>query len=182
MDRVDVAEWLLRQVTDPVRAAEIIGDQLEAAPTTGAFRFWFVVCELLFVFSWRRAVSVAFSACGGILFGLASLFVSDLRPFGTPNALQENTIGQILVYACGISMLLWTGTIFSFLRFGWRDPLTRIGTITSVFWSGSICFLWYRSSATALLLAWLGYFAFFMRTRERRASLAILVALVIAGC
>jgi hypothetical protein len=181
MDRVDVAEWLLCQVTDPIRAAELVGDVLEADSTAGRLRYWFTIGELFFAFSWRRVLCIWFSTLSGILLGLLSLLISNFRPLGDQHILRETTVGHILVYACGVSTLLWIVATYSLIRFGWRDPLPRIAATTSMLWSGSICFLWYPSSEIALLLVWTAFLIFCMRTEKRRKSLAILLLAIVAA-
>lgn len=181
MDRANVAEWLLRQVTDPVRASELVGDQLEAYPTAGRLRFWLSIAKLLLAFSWRTIVSVAISPVGGIIFTIASFFLLQSRFAGTPGLLPETTILHIQMYCLGISMLLWAVAVFSFVHFGWRNTLTGCGLIASILWSASFCFFRNPTVAVVLAMLWAGFLIFYVSSVKRRRCLGILFAAVITA-
>jgi hypothetical protein len=180
MDRANIAEWLLRQVVDPVRASEIVGDQLEARPTVGNLRFWISISLLLLRFSWRTLVGVAASPVMGVF--LASAFLVFVNPrLENTLGLSERTVVHLQSYLIGVSVLLWAETVFSLVRLGWRNSLTCVGLIASALWSCSFAFFWQPAYAVVLTILWAGFFVFCLSSSKRRRTLAILCCSVLAA-
>src|ERR1019366_8492863 len=56
-----IAEWLLARVTDPTRAAAILGDLTEMAATRGRLWFWTAYARTLITLGWRAPVAFVFA-------------------------------------------------------------------------------------------------------------------------
>ena len=181
MDRANAAEWLLRQVTDPVRASELVGDQLEAYPAAGQLSFWLSIAKLLLAFSWRTIIGTAVSPVGGIILAITSFSIVKSRLAGTQGFLSETTVFHVLNYFLGISMLLWATTVFTFVRFGWRSTLTSGGLMASILWSASFCFFRSPIFAVALAIMWVSFLMFCASSAKRRLSLGILFSAVVTA-
>ena len=111
MDKANIAEWLLRRVVDPVRASELVGDQLEAHPAAGRGTFWISIARLLLIFSWRTLIGVAASPIVGLLLALAFFFFRSSQPVGIVG-LSPTAVFHARNYLLGISILLWAVTFF----------------------------------------------------------------------
>ncbi len=181
MDKANAAEWLLRQVVGPVRASELVGDQLEAHPSAGRLSFWLSIARLLLVFSWRTIVGVAVSTVGGIILAILSFYFGRYWPAGPQGFLPETTVLHITLYVLGISALLWVATLFSLVQFGWRSTLTSTGLVASILFSASSCFFWSPSFAVTLAIMWLSFFIFYTTSEMRRRSLGVLLVAVAAA-
>ncbi|HEY0794659.1 MAG TPA: hypothetical protein VGD64_02650 [Acidisarcina sp.] len=179
MDRAKAAEWLLRQVTNPVRASELVRDQLEASSAAPRSSFWLSIAKLLLAFSWRAIVGTAVSPLGGILLTVTCFVV--LPRTDTQGFLRDTTVSNILIYLLGISMLLWAVTVFSLVRYGWRDTLTPTGLLASILWSASFSFFWNPFFAIVLSIIWVSFLVFCASSANRRRSLGILLCAVVAG-
>lgn len=180
MDKANVAEWLLRRVVDPVRAAELIGDQLEAHPTAGRLRFWISIAQILLTFSWRTIVGLAASPVAGLVLGWA-FFCFAISSTGGTFGLSEKTVADIKIDLLGVSILLWAATMFSVVRLGWRNALTGVGLIASVLWSTSYSFFSQRTPAIVFSILWAGFVLFCMGSAKRRRALGILFGAVVAA-
>ena len=111
MDKANVAEWLLRRVVDPVRASELVGDQLEAHPAAGRWTFWIAIARLLLIFSWRTLIGVAASPIVGLLLAFVFFFFRSSQPVGIVG-LSPMAVFHARNYLLGISVLLWAVTFF----------------------------------------------------------------------
>lgn len=180
MDKANVAEWLLRRVVDPVRASELVGDQLEAHPTAGRLRFWISIAQLLLMFSWRTIIGVAASPVVGLLLALAFFLFANPQSRNAVG-LPETTVFHAKLYLLGVSILLWAATVFSLVRLGWRSTLTGIEFIASVLWSASLSFSWQWTPAIILTILWVGFIAFCLSSAKRRRILGILCSAVVAA-
>jgi hypothetical protein len=180
MDKANAAEWLLRRVVDPVRASELVGDQLESHPAAGKLRFWISIAQLLLMFSWRTILGVAASPVVGLFRSLAFFVFAKSQPRGTVG-LPEMAIFHIKNYLLGVSALLWAATVFSLVRLGWHSTLTGVGFIASVLWSASLSFFWQWTPALILTILWVGLIVFCVSGAKRRRALGILCSAVVAA-
>jgi hypothetical protein len=180
MDKANAAEWLLRRVVDPVRASELVGDQLEAHPAAGRLRFWISMTRLMLIFSWRTLIGVAASPVVGLFVAFAFVFFGSSQPVGIAG-LPATTVFRDRNYLLGISVLLWAATGFSLVRFGWRSTLTAVGLIVSTLCSLSLSFFWQRTPAIVLAILWAGFITFCVSRARWRHALGILCGAVAAA-
>jgi hypothetical protein len=180
MDKGNAAEWLLRRVVDPVRASELVGDQLEAHPAAGRLRFWISIAQLFLVFSWRTIIGVAASPVVGLFLALAFFLLGDFHARDTAG-LPELTVLHVRLYLLGVSILLWAASVFSLVRLGWRNTLTGVGLIASLLWSTSLTFFWQWTPAVVLTILWVGFIVFCVSSTKRRRALGILCSAVVAA-
>lgn len=180
MDKANVAEWLLRRVVDPIRASELVGDQLEAHPAAGGWRFWISMTRLLLVFSWRTLIGVAASPVVGLFVAFAFFFFGGSQRVGIVG-LSPMTVFHARNYLLGISVLLWAATAFSLARFGWPSTLTIVGLIMSTLCSVSLSYFWQWTPAIVLTILWAGFIAFCISHAEWRRALGILCSAVLAA-
>jgi hypothetical protein len=180
MDKADAAEWLLRRVVDPVRASELVGDQLEAHPATGGWRFWVSIARLLLIFSRRTLIGVTISPIVGLLLALAFFLFGSSQQVGIAG-LSPMAVFHARNYLFGISVLLWATTVFSLARFGWRSTLTIMGLAVSMLCSVSLSFFWQWTPAVVLTILWAGFIAFCISHAKWRRALGILCGAVLAA-
>lgn len=180
MDKADAAEWLLRRVVDPVRASELVGDQLESHPAAAKLSFWLSITKVFLMFSRRPLIGVAASPILGLFLALAFFVLASPYATGTLG-LPLTTRFQVTNYLLGVSALLWMSTVLSVVRIGWRSSLTGVGLIASVLWSTSLSFVWQQSAPMVLAILWVGFIAFCMSNAKRRRALGILCSAVVAG-
>jgi hypothetical protein len=180
MDSATAAEWLLRRVVDPVRASELVGDQLEAHPASGRLRFWISIGRLLLMFSWRTLIGVAASPVMGLLLVLTFLFFGGVQTVGILG-LSSMTVFHARNYLLGISILFWAVTSFSLVWLGWRSTLTGVGLVTSILWSATLTFFWQWTPAIVLTVLWAGFLVFCVSSKKRRRALGILCSAVVAA-
>jgi hypothetical protein len=180
MDKANVAEWLLRRVVDPVRASELVGDQLESHPAAGRLRFWISIAQLSLMFSWRTIVGLAASPFMGLLLAIAFFVFTNSQARDTVG-LPATTVFQVKNYLLGVSILLWAATTFSLVRFSWRSALTCVGLIASVLWSASLSFFWQWTPAIVLTTLWVSFIVFCVNSAKRRRALGIICSAVFAA-
>jgi hypothetical protein len=180
MDKANAAEWLLRRVVDPVRASELVGDQLESHPDAGNLSFWISIAQVMLMFSWRTLIGVAISPVLGLFLALAFFLFAAPHAAGTLG-LSEITVFHVKNYLLGVSILLWAATAFSLVRLGWRSALAGVGLIASVLWSISLSFFWQPAPAIVLTILWVGFISFCVSNAKRRRALEILCCAVVAS-
>src|ERR1019366_5508664 len=118
-----IAEWLLARITDPTRAAAIMGDLTEMAATRGRAWFWTAYARTLVSFTWRIVLALFVADIGRqMIFDLFHLYIRH-TPAAWRNATGSwldllNSSGPLL--ACILSTL-WFVLPFAVLRYGRRD-------------------------------------------------------------
>jgi hypothetical protein len=122
------AEWLLARLTDPTRAAAILGDLTEMAATRGRLWFYAAYARTLFSLTWRIVLALFVADIGRqLIFDLFHLYISH-----TPTA-WRNTTGSWLellnssgpLLAC-IMSTLWFALPFAAVRYGVRDRFVQL--------------------------------------------------------
>ena len=189
MHKTPIAEWLLSRITDPTRAAVIVGDLTEMAETRGRLWFCTAYARTLVTLGWRAPV--AFLAGSAGFFLMMSFFSALLRNPG-PNRTAHMASGDILANAAVLStgcllvfsVSVWFAAPFAILRFGFRD---RMAQLYGVFFLLAAP-LFFHSNPVSLICALLALAiivaAFFSSTWRRpmaviaTMSVAVLVSLV----
>lgn len=135
------AEWLLRRVTSRERAAAQVGDLLEEAASRGAGWFWRAVLGAFLRQGWREitAVGLAAWAAEWLSFRLFLLMSLALRE-DAPHRLDAPFTWAAFAYTVLLYSLASVAT-YACVRFGPRDPLTRVvlclavgGCLSGFFW------------------------------------------------
>jgi hypothetical protein len=180
MDKANAAEWILRRVVDPSRAAELVGDQLESHPDDGRFRFWLLIVRLFFVFSWPTLISYVLAVIGGLLFSFYPFVMAMSKRavyghHGSPTPIFET------IYYLFLSVLLWVATTFSLVRFGFRSELSRVGLIGALLCTAAACLLWLPYVPAALLALTIACGLFYLSSSRRRRALGILSIVTALG-
>ncbi len=182
MDRARVAEWMLRRVVDRQRASEIVGDQLETragAPTVGeSLRFWASIVWVCVVFSWRTPVATLLAAVAGILAWWP--FAITGSRLHLSEQLHSPQVAAVAFLSLSISMLLWAEAVFSAVRFGVRDELTKLSLGASLLGSFAACCLWWLPHGAVILRVGVAALILFQMTSAgRRRALAIWLPVVL---
>jgi hypothetical protein len=139
MYKTPIAEWLLARITDPARAAAILGDLTEMAATRG--RLWFVAAyaRTLITLGWRTPVA--------FILALASkrLIVNAILPFDVGHRVSHLAdAGLFGPYNPHIRLISWNLTMvlarwlifalpFVLIRFGLRNRLTQLTSALFLF-------------------------------------------------
>jgi hypothetical protein len=181
MDKANAADWILRRVVDPSRAAELVGDQLESHPDDGRFRFWLSIARLFFVFFWPTLISYMLAVVGGLLFSFYPFLLAMSRRaalsghHGSPTPIFETA------YYLLLSVLLWVATTFSLVRFGFRSELSRVGLIGALLCTAAACLLWMPYVSAALLALTIACALFYLSSSRRRRALGVLLGVIALG-
>ncbi len=176
----DLAELLLRQVVDPARAAECVGDQLEAHPSASHLRFWLAIARLFFVFSWRTLLGIAISPLSGILLALLAFLIASTQ-WKSTGTLPGTLAFHVKNYLAGVCALLWAGSAFALIRFGGRQLFPRLSLSASILGSVTLVYFDQPMPAIALTIAWAAFLLFCVLDRRRRQALATLAASIAAA-
>lgn len=180
MDKADFAEWLLHRVVDPDRASELVGDQLEAHPNAGQFRFWMSITQLFLIFSRRTILGIVVSPIAGSLIAVAFLILDTPQ---APKWLGGSLTSLVNLWLCmfAVSILLWLATVFSLVRFGWRSTRTGIALMAAVLASTSTNFFRGEISVVVLIMLWAGFLVFCISSTTRRRALGSLSGAILAA-
>jgi hypothetical protein len=128
-----IVEWLLARVTDPTRAAAMLGDLTEMAATRS--RLWFLTeyIRTLISLGWRTGGSAFILAfvCVRFMYGTVIWWLMNHR---TPHLMDAGLFGiynpHVRLISWNLSMVmaqfLCFATPFVVVRFGMRDRLTRL--------------------------------------------------------
>ncbi len=126
MSKASAAEWLLARITDPARAAAILGDLTEMAITRGRLWFWTAYARTLFSLT-RRIVLAFFAAavCRLLIFNLCNLYFQVTPPtWRTSDAPHLfNSMGPLLA---SVTSTLWFALPFAAILYGVRDRFVQL--------------------------------------------------------
>jgi len=139
------AEWLLASLATPDRAAAIMGDLTEMAATRGRLWLWMAYARSLVAVAWRTPAAVV----------AAIVSVKYLRRSGLPRLLYAIHLYGISfnnsrlwfqhrshlahlahfswIVSLGVVFTLWILLPYVAIRFGLRNPLTRLAGILFLF-------------------------------------------------
>jgi DNA-binding PadR family transcriptional regulator len=134
MPKPPATEWLLARLTDPTRAAAILGDLVELAATRGRLWFWTTYARTLISLGWRTPL--AFVAGCASLAALYQLwgFYSHHTPFAW-RAWALPYIHEPVIY---LALQLWFLVPFAVVRYGFEDRLVRVGLPVLLMATGAI--------------------------------------------
>jgi hypothetical protein len=133
MRRASIPEWILARITDPARAAAVMGDLEELAVARGRVWFWSAYVRTLVALGWRACVAFFLS-----LVSVATMV--RLYPIWVHHELGHLStgwhvnvfFGQLAVESGpllnAIAMSLWFVLPFAWMRFGRRDRLTTFAS------------------------------------------------------
>jgi len=144
MPKTAPTEWLLVRVTDPTRAAVIMGDMTEMAETRGRLWFWMAYARTLVTLGWRAPVAflLAYAFSTWVAIGAFPTIHSVFRSFyrnvrNKPHQVIWNvfdrtvhhTVAHFWQIPLGDSLIaLWFILPFVLVRFGLRDRLTQLAS------------------------------------------------------
>ncbi len=130
----NLPEAILARITDPTRAAAILGDLLELSATRGRLYFWTAYARTLISLGWRTPAAFLIALTSVRIMCLVyprwvQLMLRHLHSEGQVSMF----FGQLAV-ASGpllnaIAMCLWFALPFAWMRFGLRDRLTRYACV-----------------------------------------------------
>ncbi len=172
MDKAILAEWILRRVVGPERAAEMVGDLLETQAAADRFRFGLSVMWLAFVFSWQMLAALVMSVLVGFLCAWQPFFWTIVRLAHSGHRMPP-AMFFTSSYLFGMSMLFWSEAGFCFVHFGIRHPLSRISVVAAMFGSVVTCCWWLPHAPIMLAVLALGIVVAYTTSRTRRLFLAI---------
>jgi hypothetical protein len=178
MDRANLAEWILRQVVGPFRAAELIGDRLEARPGEGNLRFWLSNAWLVVVFSWRTVVGILAASTAGVLFSWIPFAFAFTRFFAMET---KPSFGWDATYYLAMSQLFWTAAAFSLVQFGFRSHLARISLLGALLSTFAVCTFWLPFGSTAVLVGSSLFVLLCLRRSKDRRAVAVLFSALASG-
>lgn len=127
------SEWLLARITDPARAAAILGDLLEMSSTRGRRWFWISYLRALISIGWRTGGSAFLLAfvCVRFMFGTVIWWLMNHR---NPDLMDAGLFGEnsphVRMFCWNLSLMmaqfLCFATPFVLIRFGLRNRLTQL--------------------------------------------------------
>jgi len=172
-----IAERLLAMFTDRARASSIVGDLAEGAREKGERWFWWAYVGVIASIAWRPLGGFA-SAAIGCWWGLGYVGSSfSMAPDGQFAGKALELFLSVMTAAGAISWLVF---LFSVIRYGAKDRLTRlslgfsvIGTMVGWFWWVSMV----PAIAAIAIVVLVGYA---MVTETGRRGLAALMGLWVA--
>ena len=132
MYKAPIAEWLLARLTDPTRAAAILGDLTEMAAIRGRLWFWTAYARTLISLGWRTPVA--------FVLALASkrFIVQAILPFDVGHRVSQLVeAGLFVAYNPQLRLISWNLTMvlarwlifalpFVLMRFGLRNRLAQL--------------------------------------------------------
>jgi hypothetical protein len=132
MPKATATEFLLARLTDPTRAAAIMGDLTEMAAARG--RFWFAAAyaRTLFSLTWHIVLALFVADIGReLMFNLAGAYFRN-----TP-ATWRTTDGPYLLDHMGplmacIMSTLWFALPFAAVRYGLRDRFVQLTFVVAM--------------------------------------------------
>jgi hypothetical protein len=156
----NLAEGLLARLTDPTRAAAIMGDLTEMAVARGRLWFFAAYLRILATLVWRAPAAFL---CGCLSLSFA-IFLIGHRARYIPH--QEGTltiVPQYLaslipfagVFLVGMAIPLWFLVPFGLVRYGARDRLVRLAALFALLSTAalfSLAVLSLTNAVAALLL------------------------------
>jgi hypothetical protein len=145
-------EWLLARITDPTRAAAILGDLTEMEATRGRLWFWLAYARTLVELGWRVPFSFVF---GCAIFSLIYCFfvfwggrlLHDWR-FSSPYTMHEAS--YLYLFHNIVTTPMWFIASFAVARYGVHDRFARLALLLSL---ASTCALVYPRPITLLFMA-----------------------------
>jgi len=151
--RTAPAEWLLARVTNPTRAAAILGDLTEMAGTRGRLWFWLAYFRTLLELGWRVSFSFVLGcATFSVIYWLCSFWrvwlLHALR-LGQPYMLLHMPT-YIWPFLYNVTIPMWFTAPFAVARYGVRDRFVRL---TLLFTLAMTCALLYPHPITLLFVA-----------------------------
>lgn len=173
------SEWLLARITDPTRAAAILGDLQEMSTTRGRFWFWTAYARTLIALTWRIVLALFVADIGReLIFNLASLYFHVAPPtWRTTNGpYLLSSMGPLL--ACTMSTL-WFVLPFAVVRYGVRDRFVQLTFAVAV--GITVAFLFIPWASLLFSASTLALIAATMTSREWRKPAEILAWTASAG-
>jgi hypothetical protein len=176
-DSQQFAERLLRHLTDPERAAAIVGDLAETAAARGGSGFWPAVLATAAALAWRPAALIAGCVAVEVLIG-ATLALSMNTHLSRSTTAWPKLPAMLLGFS---SMLLSVVAVFQAVRHGLRDPVARLAlALTVIGWAGGALhfvgpLLLASIGALLLMLAWTA------ASSAGRTALAVVGATLLAS-
>jgi hypothetical protein len=129
MRKTLATEWLLARLTDPTRAAAILGDLTEMAATRGRLWFWTAYTRTLVSLGWRAPVALVCAyICtrhnwlGAVIFGSLGLF-HRIPPNGPAHTGHRSQF-FLISFLIALNLVL----PFVLVRFGLRNRLAQLAT------------------------------------------------------
>jgi hypothetical protein len=172
------AEWMLARFIDRQRAVSIVGDLIEEHQR-GAVWFWWSLMGVTFSIARRPLGGFLLAAIAGgwgVTAIQSRLFVSFVSHSPTDwQRTWTTTIGLLVGF-------VWITTLYSIIRFGVKDPLTRSAAGFSLLGTVAIGMWWQPTvSAIAATLALL-LFATAMFFRDGRKAVGAIAILTFTQC
>lgn len=175
-----VAEWVVGRFTNKSRAASIFGDLEELKPQKGRLWFWLSFVRVVFSLAWRRPI--AFIAAVLAFFVWASGEASLVMPIWRSHAYKLPAHSwifahQVLFIVGAILLMVF---MYSAIRFGFRDGLTRLALVLTPIVLAADIYCWSRSAVLAVfivagILVATAYIANKQRLREVVAFTIVIV-------
>ena len=132
MYKAPIAEWLLARLTDPTRAAAILGDLTEMAAIRGRLWFWTAYARTLISLGWRTPVAFL-SAIASVRLMFSAVFpwlanhitrnMMDAGLFGENNPHFRMAFWNLVILT---TQCLCFALPFIAVRFGMRSRLTQV--------------------------------------------------------
>jgi hypothetical protein len=180
MPRTSFSEALLARITDPTRAAAIMGDLEELSTTRGRLYFWTGYARTLISLTWRTPVAFA---AGIVILNLLTSFVERWiihHPTSWRTTLHDTpAIFQIGPLLATLTIPLWFAVPYAIVRYGLRDRFVRLAAAALLLTTGTFLYIPFASLASALLALAILIAALFSTTWRRPAI--VLIATVATG-
>ena len=177
-----VAEWIVGRFTNKSRAASILGDLEELKPQKGRLWFWLSFVRVVFSLAWRRPIAFVAAVLATFVWVLGdmSLVVPIWRSHGYklpdhPWVFASNafsTIGAVLL----------TVLMYSAIRYGFRDGVTRLALVLTPVVTATTIYCWWHSAVLAVsIVAGILVAASYIANKQRIREVLALTIVIVVG-
>ncbi len=149
MLNASIAEWVLRRLASPERAASMVGDLVEIGEQRGPLWFWFSLAGVALSLAWRRPLAFVATLYAGVwTFGWFMNTTDTIYSQHYPQGLWNNAFGPLIL----VGSTLWAAFLYVAIRYGVLD---RAAQMTFV-WAGlitAVIYFWWQPVVLGLCIA-----------------------------
>ena len=122
----NLAERLLARITDPTRAAAIMGDLEELATSHGRLWFWTTYLRTIISLGWRTPVAflAGYATCQIMTSGIEFWILHT--SFAWRTAMRIGPYAAMGPLVTTVPLALWFMLSYGLIRYGWRDKFVQI--------------------------------------------------------
>lgn len=180
MRSVAVAEWIVGRFTNKNRAASIIGDLVELKLQKGSLWFWLSLAGVVLSLTWRRPIAFVAAVLATFVWvwGYMCLVVPIWRSHAYKLPEHSWMFASDVLGTIGTVLLMVL--MYSAIRYGFRDGLTRLALVLTPIVAAAAVYCWWQYAVLAVsivvgILVAAAYIANKQRVREVLAFTIVIV-------